>query len=179
MNGKVILAGQETNFTDSTTATSPVGYYVTAVDVAGKESAPSKGAYTDGTSMDLLALADGNNTGSQGNSKDKNDNNETKPGGSTPSGPAKEVPAAPSGLTIKANGNSLMMQWKANPDKDKVKQYSIYYSDKENGNYKKLGNVLNGTEFRYFAAEYDGYYKISAVNELGESKLSAPVHYKK
>ncbi|MFE5319712.1 transglycosylase domain-containing protein [Paenibacillus sp. NPDC056579] len=179
VNGKVILAGQETKFTDSTTATSPVGYYVTAVDVAGKESAPSKGAYTDGTSMDLLALADGNNTGSQGNSKDKNDNNETKPGGSTPSGPAKEVPAAPSGLTIKANGNSLMMQWKANPDKDKVKQYSIYYSDKENGNYKKLGNVLNGTEFRYFAAEYDGYYKISAVNELGESKLSAPVHYKK
>ncbi len=71
------------------------------------------------------------------------------------------------------------MKWKANPGKDRVNQYTVYYSDKEDGSYSKIGTVTGATQFRYYAVSYEGYYKVSATNDLGESKHSAPVKYKK
>ncbi|WP_231506286.1 transglycosylase domain-containing protein [Paenibacillus sp. UNC451MF] len=188
VNNKIILAGDETKFTEQTNASSAIGYYVTAVDVAGNESIPSKGAYTDGTSKDLLLMTPddtggliqggtGNNNGS--GAAENNGTATPNPSPSPSPGPAKEKPATPSGVTVKASGAGIVINWKANADKDKVKQYVIYFSDKENGSYSKLGNVANGTEFRYYASGYEGYYKIAAVNELGESKATAPVHFKK
>ncbi|UQZ87212.1 Penicillin-binding protein 1F [Paenibacillus konkukensis] len=181
--GKVVEAGTETKFTDQTSASGPIGYYITAVDVAGKESVPSKGAYTDGTSMDLLFLTPDENggivqggspeAGNDGKGQNPNEPNEKN------DGPAKDIPAAPSGLTVKSSGAGILLNWKANADKDKVKQYIVYYSKKENGDYAKLGSVNNATEFRYYASGYEGYYKITAVNELGESKASAAIKYKK
>lgn len=163
----VIGAGKETKYTDQVSAGGVYGYYVTAVDVAGRESAPSKVSFTDGSSIDPLFLTPDN--GSQ------NPNS----GGAeqTDNAVIKEAPAAPDGVKVKAEGAALLIKWSANSSK--VKEYQVYYSEKENGNYKKLGSVEGATEFHYYAVIYDGFYKVRAVNDAGESKLSAPVPFKK
>ena len=51
MGGKVVLAGAEAKFTDQLPTAAITGYYVTAVDVAGKESVPSRSSYTDGSTL--------------------------------------------------------------------------------------------------------------------------------
>ncbi|WP_284638889.1 transglycosylase domain-containing protein [Paenibacillus silviterrae] len=179
MAGKVIHAGNETKFTDAgAPGTQIFGYYVTAVDVAGKESAPSKVAFTDGTSVDLFFMnpADGNP------SKLPDNGSATDPGKPNPSGGTaaapKEAPSTPSGLSIKSSGAGIELKWKEASDKEQVKQYVIYFSQKENGPYTKIGTVNNASEFKYYAAEYEGFYRIAAVNGAGESKPSTPVRYK-
>ncbi|OXM85891.1 transglycosylase domain-containing protein [Paenibacillus rigui] len=177
VSGKVISTGQETKFTDSIGGSGVFGYYVTAVDVAGKESVPSKAGYTDGASVDLLFLTpDENGTTAviPGGKEEPDGNN-----GAKDSTPAKEAPAAPSGVTVKSSGAGVVVTWKANDSKDKIKQYVIYYNEKEKGDFTKLGSVTSGTEFRYYASDYEGYYKVVAVNEVGESKPSVIVKYKK
>ncbi|NHN28487.1 transglycosylase domain-containing protein [Paenibacillus agricola] len=223
MGGKVALAGEETQFTDQAAGNGSFGYYVTAVDVGGHESAPSKASFTDGSSVDTNQLkpdesgavtpppltgtiidptltggANGNGTGSPGNSGSGAGTGTTpgaptpvtpgtaapgtpvpSPGGSAPSGPATAAPETPTGFSIKGSEAGVIMNWKANPAKDKIKQYAIYYSEKENGVFMRLGTVSSGTEFRYYSAVYNGFYKLSAINEAGESKQTAAVHFKK
>ncbi|UUZ85785.1 hypothetical protein LJK88_21255 [Paenibacillus sp. P26] len=184
VNGKVVMAGDETKFTDNASGNAVYGYYVTAVDVAGKESTPSKAAYTDGSTMDLLPLTISPDKerpqGDAGNGTKEGSGQGTGQGaGDTKTPPAKEAPSVPSGLSIKSSGSGIELDWKANPDKDAVKQYSVYHSDKENGTYKKIGTVSGATKFKYYAVSYDGYYRITAENNIGESKPTAPVRFKK
>ena len=89
------------------------------------------------------------------------------------------MPAAPTGIKAKADGAELMLTWKANASIDKVKQYNVYFSDKEKGTFTKLGSVKEATEFHYLAVAYNGYYKVTAVNDAGESKPSAAIAYNK
>ena len=56
-------------------------------------------------------------------------------------GSTKDLPAAPTGIKAKADGAGVMLTWKANASKDKIKQYNVYFSDKEKGTFKKLGSV--------------------------------------
>lgn len=191
LDGNVVLTGNETKFTDGGALTGVLyGYYVTAVDVAGNESVPSKAAYTDGTAMDLLFLTpDGNEpdapSGGGQDDKAKDDKaKDDKPkddgsGDAKPQAPPTAPPSAPTGLSVKANGPGVELKWKANPGKESVSHYVVYQSDKENGTYKELGTVKGGTAFRYYAAGADGYYRVIAVNSVGESKPSATVHFKK
>ncbi|WP_394297947.1 fibronectin type III domain-containing protein [Gordoniibacillus kamchatkensis] len=73
----------------------------------------------------------------------------------------------------------MTLSWKAAGASDRVLGYNVYYSDAPNGTYKKLGTTpAKSTEFRYFALSYDGYYKVAAYNEAGESKPTAAVEYK-
>jgi penicillin-binding protein len=197
LNGKVALSGEETKFTDQISVNGAFGYYVTAVDVAGKESLPSKASFTDGTNVDTLFLTPDesgavtpppvtgrdvgiNSTGTNGTGN--GNGTAVTPGNTitnnTPT-QAKTIPESPGGLTVKTGGAGILLSWRSNPDKDKIKQYNIYFSNQENGVYSKLGTVSNGTEFRYYAAAYEGYYKVSAVNDIGESKQSAAVNFKK
>ncbi|MCU6795228.1 penicillin-binding protein [Paenibacillus sp. WQ 127069] len=236
LGGKITFAGEETKFTDQAAGNGVFGYYVTAVDVGGQESAPSKASFTDGSIVDPLSLipdvsgailpppltgsptgatstggntATGSGTATPGTGNGSN-NGAGKPGtgtdgaanpgtgtnnngtnnGAAPGtanqgdslfspGPPLAVPETPSGMSIKAVEAGLVISWKANAAKDKVKQYTIFYSDKETGAYSKLGTISSGTEFRYYAAVYDGFYKIAATNDLGESKQSAAVRFKK
>lgn len=170
INGKVIIAGEETKFTDTVAGGGIYGYYVTAVDVAGKESAPSQTAYTDGSLGQLLIPPD---------EEDQLPNDLGEDAGPTNTEPPKQAPSTPSGVSVKSSGGGIAMKWKANPGKDQVSQYTVYYSEKEDGNYSKIGTVTGATEFRYYAVSYDGYYRISATNKVGESKHSSPVRYKK
>lgn len=198
---KVVIAGDEAKFTDSVNGGNVYGYYVTAVDVAGNESVPSKAAYTDGTSVDLSSLppnggqktappdgkpGDGKNnegTGSSETGTGSEPNKEHNAGvgstGKEDPTPVKTPPAAPTGLSAKSTGGGVELNWKDNAGKEKVKEYTVYYSEKENGKFEKIGTVANATQFKYYAVSYDGYYKVSATNEFGESKLSAAVKFKK
>lgn len=159
--GKVILAGEETVFHDA-----PGGglfnYYVTAVDVAGRESLPSRVAYPDGQLRELLNLPSGND-GIQSH------------GSQTPS---TRSPSAPGGLKADQKGLAIQLIWNANPPGDNVQYYNIYYSNKENGSYVSIG-TSNGTEFIYYALTNEGYYRVTAVNDKGESPPSKPAHFKK
>lgn len=176
VSGKVVLAGAETKFTDQI-APGLHGYYVTAVDVGGHESPPSKAAFTDGTAMELLFLTpDGG---------DPVDPAQSAKPGAKPSGDAngasaaKAAPSTPSGLTAKSTGGGIELSWKANASHDKVKAYTVYHSEKENGTFEKIGTVTGGTQFRYYAVSDEGFYRITATNEYGESKPSAALKYVK
>ncbi|WP_261807559.1 transglycosylase domain-containing protein [Paenibacillus sp. N3.4] len=144
MGGKVVLAGAETKFTDHIPSSGLVGYYVTAVDVAGKESIPSRSSYTDGSSLDSLFVpsADGSQIpGSTTPPDGSNRGDKTNPGGqpgtdkNNGSGSTKDLPAAPTGIKAKADGVGITLTWKANAGKDNVKQYNVFYSDKEKGTF--------------------------------------------
>lgn len=178
VNGKVVMAGAETKFTDTTSGGGVFGYYVTAVDVAGKESAPSQAAYTDGSlGLPLTPSSEEDQLPSIPRAESGQPNGS---GGSSAPGNAEQptqAPSAPSGVSVKSSGGGIEMKWKANPGKDQVKQYTVYYSDKKDGSYSKIGTVTGATQFRYYAVSYEGYYQVSATNDVGESKHSAPVKH--
>jgi penicillin-binding protein len=118
LNGKVVIAGDATQFMETRTAGGIYGYYVTAVDVAGHESVPSKAAYTDGTSVDPLFLTPGdmtaNSTGNSANIVNSNNSaNSGKPDSAsgsnnakppTPGSNAGTNPGAPTGTNGASNG---------------------------------------------------------------------------
>ncbi|MBO9608281.1 MAG: transglycosylase domain-containing protein [Paenibacillaceae bacterium] len=190
--GKVVLVGKDPLFTDTPDAVGVNSYYVTAVDVAGRESSPSRIVGTDGSTLDPInvpgftpipsgsPLPGGQSptpTPAPGAS------GSPSPGASAgasvkPDMVATAAPTRPRGLALDLQGVSLHFKWTANPAADKVQRYDIYYSDKENGNYRKLGSATGSNEFMYTAVVYDGYYRVTAVNSFGESTPSAFVSYK-
>jgi penicillin-binding protein len=134
--------------------------------VAGKESAVSTPVSPNGA-IDPLFLPLGSGDA-------------TAPGQPGNGSAAKAPPAAPVSLTLKDAANSgLSLTWKPGNAQDRIVGYNVYFSDMENGTYKKLGTApASSTDFRYYALSYDGYYKVAAFNEAGESPPSAPVAYK-
>lgn len=172
-------------FTDPAPGGAAYGYYVSAVDVAGRESVPSQPVYADGINHSQAHQAGegsplpsnhpaGSTPGRSSSPASSNGSAKPTPGPQTPAG----EPGEPTGLKAKSKGVSLQLTWNDNPKGDAVKDYNVYYSDSESGAYKLIGSS-KGTEFIYFAATDDGYYKISAVNEKGESPLTSAVHYTK
>jgi penicillin-binding protein len=189
INGKVVLTGDIKPFTDKTPGQDVNGYYITAVDVAGKESSPSGIMYTNGRTSTLTSLLPGGLTG--GSSGTQNNGNVgggadsgSGAGGASEgntgaiSGTPTKPPGVPTGLKIKTQGAGIEMSWDANPATDYAKEYNVYYSDKEKGPFKKLGTSTNITQFHYYAVSYGGYYKITAVNDKGESSFSPTVLYR-
>jgi penicillin-binding protein len=85
-------------------------------------------------------------------------------------------PSIPLGLSFQMNGVNLQMDWTANPANEQISQYNIYYSSTENGSYQKIGTA-NQPKFEYFAGIYNGFYRISAINNTGESGLSTSAAY--
>ncbi|MDF2720476.1 MAG: carboxypeptidase [Paenibacillus sp.] len=202
LSGKVIFTGQPTGFLDTPGGGAGTrGYYVTAVDVSGKESKPSKVVYTDGTSANFAAnpldslgmpkTTQPGNGATTGDDKNKPADGakpgdvkpgdtkpgDTKPADNKPAANPTKAPAAPVGITVKSSGASIEISWTANAASDAVKRYDVYYSDKENGNYKKLQST-ESNRLNYYAIVYDGWYRVVAANSVGESKPSTAVPYK-
>ncbi len=186
-NPQVLMVNPaEPIFTDTAPGGAAYGYYVSAVDVAGRESVASKPVFADGQNHSQAnqngpggLLPSGSPGGSSSPGKSPTPGGSSTAGKPTPTPAApKNEPAEPEGLKAKSKGVSLQLTWSANPKADAVSEYNVYYSDTEKGAYKLIG-TSKGTEFIYFAATDDGYYKISAVNELGESPLTGAVHYTK
>ncbi|SDD99631.1 penicillin-binding protein [Paenibacillus sp. UNCCL117] len=188
VEGKVLLAGEETKFTDQA-GPGVFGYYVTAVDVAGRESVPSKAAYTDGTSVDLLFLTPDSDGAIDPAGVAPHPGQNPTPGGKPDTGASdkpdagdeewKKAPSAPAAPAVKSTGGGIELSWKANAAKEKVKSYTVYFSAKEDGEFTKLGTVSQATQFRYYAVSTEGFYRITATNEHGDSKPSPAKAFKK
>ncbi|MDF2658207.1 MAG: carboxypeptidase [Paenibacillus sp.] len=180
--GKVVLSGQDRIFADTVSGQQVVGYYVTAVDVAGKESKPSKVVFSDGRSTEISSPLDpfGVPNGQPGdiNGSDGKGNNGSNGNNKPDDKPAKkEPPSAPKNVTVQQSGAGIQIEWSANPKTEAVKRYDIYFSDKENGSFKKIQSSET-PKLNYFALVYEGWYRVVAINEHGESKASASVPFK-
>jgi penicillin-binding protein len=161
-----LTSDQAALITDTVSSGEVAEYYMTSVNIVGKESAPSNTVFSDGSSGSIIIPDDGS-TGSTGTN------------GSDGSGAViAPPPSVPQGMTFKLNGLYLQIDWQANPANESVNQYNVYYSDTENGAYQKIGTSAGLPQFQYFSGIYDGYYRVSAINKTGESDFSHPTAYK-
>jgi penicillin-binding protein len=158
LEGNVVLTGQESVFKVQELSLSD-SFYITSVDIAGNESAPSMVVYRS------ESILDQNNV----------------PSVETPNSPAVEgTPAAPSGLTasMQDDGVGIKLTWNKNPEAEQVNNYNIFYSLKSSGPYEFIGSTSDNY-FDYYSFPIDGWYQITANNRNGESapasiELKAP-----
>jgi penicillin-binding protein len=148
---KVVTRDQESLFIDPAVFGSVALYYITSVNIVGKESAPSVTVATNGVTGPIT--------------------NDTGTGAVIAPAPTKPI-----GISYQMNGVNLQIDWTPNPSEEQIKQYDVYYSETEHGNYQKIGTAYQ-PQFEYFSGTYNGYYSIIAINNTGESTSSTPVAY--
>ncbi|CAM4254354.1 transglycosylase domain-containing protein [Paenibacillus tarimensis] len=199
-SGSSIVKGDSQKFVTGISAGYQYSYYVTAVDVAGRESSPSlivsTGAAAQQPSPDVLdegstpdaidsdSSTDSNandgmnsNAGNEGNSSNSGNNNSSNnsnTGANNQSEQALPAPSAPSGLTIEATSSGIRLSWTPNPVSDQVTSYHIYYSEKGQSRFTRIGTVSEA-RFEYSSGAEGGRYRVTAVNEGGESAPSSTV----
>lgn len=174
---KSLTSEQETRFEENGNAGTVYGYYVTAVDVAGKESPRGREVYTDGKNIDFTPITNAD-TGSgifPIGTPGLPGSTDTKPDKPTGTDNAK-APEMPTGLTAKRKDSGVQLSWKPGGSARDVKSYNVYYSETANGEFKKLAS-LAGTDYYHGPNIKSGYYQVSAVNSNGESKRTATVKY--
>ena len=178
--GTTILVGEQTVFKTDTAGGSGYSYYITAVDVAGHESAPSRivganpGQQPTGTGTgDEIEIIDPNL--GLGDGTDVTGATGTDNGSGTEDG-LLALPSAPTGLKVEASDLGVKLAWNANPVSDQVTEYMVYFSADSNGKYVKLGSTAD-THFEYITIMTKGTYQVRAVNEQGESAESASFTY--
>jgi penicillin-binding protein len=66
------------------------------------------------------------------------------------------------------------LTWQANPRRESIVRYDIYYSNERNGVYQKIGSS-NTTQFTYVSGSSAGWYRVVAVNNNGSSDPSEAV----
>ncbi len=131
-------------------------YYVAAVDVVGRES----------TGNQVLAFG-----------ATPTPETPSSSGGSEQSGEATAAPSSPSGVKAQKTDLSVRLTWSANAASDNVKQYHIYYSPGNDGQYSRIASTTD-TRFEYVAPLVTGAFFVSAENAKGESNPSAMVTVK-
>ncbi|MEI7027842.1 transglycosylase domain-containing protein [Paenibacillus sp. y28] len=183
-NGKVIFTGGTPTFEDTAAAGTVAAYSVTAVDIAGNESAKSKVIYSDNRASGdapLLPPLDTGGPGSLGlpdNEAGQPQGQNTGGTGSNPGtgGKTKTAPSSPGGLTIAPKGAAVVVSWKANASAEGVTRYELYFSETENGTYRKL-HSSSTTSITYYAAVANGWYRLVAINDNGTSQPSSSIYY--
>lgn len=163
------------SYTDASANGGRYGYYVTAVDITGQESAPS-----------AVASA-GDSAGTWGNPTVPGQTETPLPGpnGSTDVGsggesagnggePAAAPPSAPKSLTLKKAQGGWKLQWKANSANEQVIAYNVYFSPDPATGYLLLESVT-GTSYVHMTEDAGGTYYVTAVNSFGESPQSNSV----
>lgn len=154
--GLVRYAGEDPNFLVG--ARSPNdAYYITAVDVAGNESAPSPVVYSGEAGIDPNVLPPVPNPGDV-------------PVG-TPAQAPQNVSAA-----VREGGVGIVLTW-SRPEGAQITQYNVYYSGTRDGEYRLIGSSER-ERFEYISFPIDGWYRVTAVSDGGESPPSAPVEIK-
>lgn len=160
--GSSILVGETLQAKLTVSGGVGYNYYVTAVDVAGKESAPSQ-VVQFGNVPTIPGLP-----GSDG---EQPDGGTTPPDGSV--NPELAPPSAPTGLNAVKTDVSVKFSWSANAGAENVKAYHIYYSANNDGNFTGLASTKD-TSFEY-ASPLTGTFYITAENVTGKSTPSAQV----
>lgn len=154
--GESIISDTEKRMKLYASASQSYTYYVTAVDVVGKESAPSQLVqYGNIPIVPEPPVSDNNGAG-----------NGT---GTDTSVPAS---AAPTGLQAVKSDLSVRLTWAANSVSDQVTQYHVYYSSNNDGKYSKIGSTSE-TSFEYVAPLISGSFYVTSENATGESAPSS------
>lgn len=161
--GQVVRVGEENVFSGMSYSFGS-GYYVTAVDVAGNESAPSRIVFNDSINPDLILPGedrgdDDENNGGNGRGNSEDDNAGLQ---------------APRALRVEEKGQALRFTWTS---QDNIDQFHIYYSTSEQGPYKRIGSS-DAQDFVYYSSDdLDGFYRVTAVRNGEESPASPAVKY--
>jgi len=165
--GNSILVGDDLTAVVPGSGTQLNSYYVTAVDVVGKESEPSQ-IMQYGTGSVTLPGTGGDNGEGNGNGEGGEQLPGELPGEQT------GVPAAPSGLQASKTDLSVQLSWSANSVSELVTQYHIYYSANNDGKYSKIGSTSE-TTFEFVGQMITGSFIVIAENASGKSEPSASV----
>jgi penicillin-binding protein len=178
-----IYTGQTPEILDGISPSYDHAYYLTAVDVAGKESAPSQ-IVSNNPDYGNLFLPGGNDDGSDtGNNGGTDDGVDDGTGGTDedPSGEdntSSDRPSAPRNVAVEYIGGLISDRiiWDANPKNENIIRYHIYYSGEKNGQYTEVG-TSNTTRFESTILLIEGWYRITAENSAGQSVASEAVQY--
>lgn len=179
---------------EGATSGSYFGYFVTAVDVVGNESPRSEILLINRTnnSDGILPWEDPfdfgnelppNNPNDSGSSGTPPSGGETPPNNSGQNGngesPVTQPPSAPSDTKVNNTGSgSLLIEWKRNSSNEQVKSYNIYFSADPVQGFQLIGSTAS-TSFTTKPIGDKGWYRVTAVNKIGESVPSQTVVWQK
>lgn len=147
------------------------GYYIEAVDMVGKNSLPSQIVYSEG---------EVNNPAPTIEPQPTNDPNADPTTESEPEATESEPEAAassPVGLKAMPGADGVELTWNTNPTNQRILRYNIYIAEASDGDHKNIGSS-NTNKFSYTIIPAGGWYRITAVNSLGESEPTSSVEYK-
>lgn len=187
LDGFVVFAGDTPAYKIAPRSENDI-FYVTAVDVAGRESAPSNYAFAGsappddgwmpqplpadpGTGSFPPGTDDGNPAG--GDTPDVPPGAGEEPDGGQAPPDAAERPSAPAGLTVRYRdgGIGIVLEWQPNPAHEQVTEYVIFYAGDRNGPFFEIGSTSE-TRFEYISFPAEGFYRVVAVNRAGRSNPS-------
>lgn len=165
--------------------------YVTAVDVAGHESAPSRIVrtsdfydYGDIPLPQLPLPIPGLDDPEWEDDPDDEFNPIQRPGEDMTDDEDEDdavntsLPSPPQNVHVSSSNPALIViSWDANPKSENINRYHIYYSEEETGEYERIG-ASNTTSFNHLGLPGYGWYSVVAENNDGMSRASRPVEYR-
>lgn len=178
-----ILVGDSNIIIDGVSSQYDHAYYLTAVDIAGNESAPSMIVTTSNNASDipspiLPSLPDPNDQDDEDDEHDENrsdtDSDNDNGAGGEQDDVSARLPASPKNVSISTSPASLFIEvsWDANASTDHILRYHIYFSEEQDGEFEYLGSS-NTTRYSYLATSSEGWYYVVAENNNG---VSPPSH---
>jgi len=156
-----------TSFVDTWNSAAAVGYYITAVDIAGNESAPSA-VSSDGNVIPIIPDSAGGTGTNQTENPDSEASNST---GQTNQKPANSLPKTPAKFAVKKAAGGYRLEWKPNASEDQVIAYNIYFSSDPANGFQLIDTITDNT-YLHKNSEKAGWYYVTAVNSYGESRQS-------
>lgn len=170
--GSPVLAGEDTKFTVHLGAPGDYSYYIKAVDVGGHESAPSA-VVTVGSNGAAGSSGTGGTPPPEPNvtrpNQQGSDGSEVIP---DPNEVAITIASAPWDLKTEPSGSGIKLSWAANAASEQVTAYNIYYRSNENSEFALIGT---SSKSQYESPQTSGSFRVTAVNEAGESPSSVTV----
>ncbi|ETT29414.1 penicillin-binding protein 1A [Paenibacillus sp. FSL R5-192] len=163
--GQVVLAGESRSFSAYAAQGGNFAFYVTAVDVAGRESAPSATVNSAGVAPPVEEEID---------EPIEVPGTVVTPGETQTDNTTTTTPGTPGQVSVSALTQGLRIQWAASPNAD---SYTVYYSETGSAPYTKIGTTAGNTMDYGVPASTSGWFKVSASNSAGESEPSAALHF--
>ena len=172
-NGSSLLSDDPKVFTSTASASGNYEFYVTAVDVAGKESAPSA-MVRNRSNQPPVEPEDGITAPGEETTPDETDQGTPidEPIGEVP----QTTPTAPGQPTLNSVENGIQMDWAIGSND--TERFNIYFSKEQNGSYSQIGSSQSSS-FLYVTNSATGWYRVTAVNSIGESEPSSSAYFEK
>lgn len=153
-------------YTDQSPAES--AYYITAVDVAGQESAPSAVVSAAGVSSWQLPEQIPSDPNDDLTSPPDTQWQDPEDASAPDQQPVSAVPSAVRNLRLEKVPNGIRLRWKKNPADEQVIGYNVYYTPDPVNGFVLLETVADNS-YMHQVLDPNGWYYVTAVNGYGES----------